>query len=380
MGWFLHIDMDAFYASVEQALNPRLQGKPVIVGGRDGRGVVTSASYEARKFGVRSAMPAFQARRLCPQGIFLPNRHRAYSEYSRRVFAILKRYSPEVRALSIDEGRLNLAGTERLFGPPLGTADTIIRRIQSELRLPASGGLSASGVTAKIAATRAKPRGLMYVPAGAEREFLAPLGIEAVPGIGPKAQRAFRQKGIRTIGDLMAHGGLADRYLDFEAAPDHPRRHDHSMGHETTFDQPVAGIAQMEKILWELVEELGARLRAEGLHARCLTVKIRSADFRTITRSRTLPFPTCFDHEMFATVSSLVRKNVAPARPVRLLGISASALQRGGWQEPLFNRDRRCSLERLYRGIDELRRKYGEHAIGVATPRHRPVDFPSQGS
>ena len=203
MAWYLHIDMDAFFASVEQVLDPSLRGKPVIVGGREGRGVVTSASYEARKFGVHSAMPGFQARKLCPQGIFLRNRRRAYVDFSQKVFAVLAQYSPEVHALSIDEGLVDLTGTERLFGPPLKTADAIIRRIETDLGLPSSAGLSTSRVTAKIAATMAKPRGLIYVPAGSEKDFLAPLAVEMIPGVGPKTHRALNQKSIKTIGDLL---------------------------------------------------------------------------------------------------------------------------------------------------------------------------------
>ena len=182
MSWFLHIDMDAFYASVEQALDPSLKDKAVIVGGRDGKGVVTSASYEARKFGVRSAMPGFQANKLCPHGIFLPSRHRLYSEYSHKVFAILRQYSPEVHAISIDEGVVDLTGTEKLLGPPLQTADRIIRRIEQELGLPSSGGVSSHRVVSKIAATLAKPQGLIFVDGGEEKNFLAPLPVELVSG------------------------------------------------------------------------------------------------------------------------------------------------------------------------------------------------------
>jgi DNA polymerase-4 len=203
MSWFLHIDMDAFFASVEEALDPSLKGKPVIVGGRNGRGVVTSASYTARKFGVRSAMPGFQAKKLCPQGVFLPNRRRTYVEFSRKVFAILAQYSPAVQALSIDEGVVDLTGTERLFGPPLKTAGDLIGRIERELDLPSSGGLSTSRVIAKIAATLAKPHGLICVPAGAEKDFLAPLGVEMIPGVGPKTHQSLLQRGIKTIGDLL---------------------------------------------------------------------------------------------------------------------------------------------------------------------------------
>ncbi len=178
MSWFLHIDMDAFYASVEEALDPSLKGKPVIVGGRNGRGVVTSASYAAREFGVRSAMPGFQAKKLCPQGIFLPNRRRTYVEFSDKVFAILEHYSPEVHKLSIDEALVDLTGTERLLGPPLKTADAMIRRIENELALPSSAGLSTNRIVAKIAATLAKPHGLIYIPAGAE------IRLSRAPGSG----------------------------------------------------------------------------------------------------------------------------------------------------------------------------------------------------
>ena len=371
MSWFLHIDMDAFFASVEEALDPSLKGKPVIVGGRNGRGVVTSASYAARKFGVRSAMPGFQAKKLCPQGIFLPNRRRVYVEFSDRVFAILEHYSPEVHKLSIDEALVDLTGTERLFGPPLKTADAMIRRIEHELGLPSSAGLSTSRVAAKIAATLAKPQGLVQIPDGAEADFLAPLAVETIPGVGPKTHKSMLQRGINTIGDLMARPELAARYLDLVDTAVHRHSHDHSIGNETTLGQPLTTIAAMEEVLWELVEEVGSRLRQQESFARCLTVKIRYSNFQTITRSRTLVSPTCFDNEIFQVVSDLLRRNIAQGRAVRLLGVSASALQTSGWQEPLLNRERRASFGRLYQGIDKLRRKYGDQAIGAATPRKR---------
>ena len=371
MGWFLHIDMDAFYASVEVALDPSLKGKPVIVGGRNGRGVVTSASYEARKFGVRSAMPGFQAKKLCPQGIFLPNRRRTYVEFSAKVFGILVQYSPEVHKLSIDEALVDLTGTERLLGPPLKTTDEMIRRIEKEVGLPSSGGLSTNRVVAKIAATLAKPHGLIYIPAGCEENFLAPQAVEMIPGIGPKTHKIMLQRGIATIGDLLAQPELAARYLDLGATTTHEHHHDHSIGNETTLSQPLEAIAEMEAVLWDLVEEVGGRLRRQEIFARCLTVKIRYSNFQTITRSRTLPSPTCFDKEIFQVASQLLRQNLAQGRAVRLLGVSASALQDSGWQEPLLDRERRSSFERLYKGIDKLREKYGAETIGAATPRKR---------
>lgn len=371
MGWYLHIDMDAFFASVEQALEPSLKGKAVIVGGRSGRGVVTSASYEARKFGVHSAMPGFQAQKLCPHGIFLPNRHGVYSDFSRRVFAILRHYSPEVHAISIDEGLVDLTGTDRLLGPPLKTADEIIRRIGRELALPSSAGLSTSRVTAKIAATLAKPNGLIYVPNGSEIDFLSPLPVKMIPGIGPKTHKTMLQRGIKTIGELLAHAELARRFLDLSPAGEGERSHDHSIGNETTLDKPLNQTEQMEKVIWELVEEVGARLRKEGFYARCLTLKIRYSDFQTITRSRTLSYPTCFDREIFEVVSDLLRRNVVHNRSVRLLGVSANALQKSGWQESLLDREKRQSWQKLYASIDNLRKKYGDYTVGSAASRNR---------
>jgi DNA polymerase-4 len=371
MRWYLHIDMDAFYASVEQVLEPALRGKPVIVGGRNGRGVVTSASYEARKFGVHSAMPGFQARKLCPEGIFVANHHRQYSEFSHKVFAILRDYSPAVQAISIDEGVVDLTGTDRLFGPPLATAGQIICRIKTELGLPSSGGLSTSRVAAKIAATLAKPNGLIYIPAGSEEDFLRPLSVETIPGIGPKTRKLLTAKGIATIGDLLDQSDLATRYLDLKQTSSGERRHDHSIGNETTLEKPVREKAKMEQVLWDLVEEVGSRLRRENLFARCLTLKIRYTNFETITRSRTLSTPTCFDREIFESTRELLRQNAGHGRSVRLLGVSASALQSSGWQEPLFTSAKRRSWEKLYRGIDQLRQKYGEDAVGTATSKNR---------
>jgi DNA polymerase-4 len=368
--WYLHIDMDAFYASVEQVLDPSLIGKPLIIGGRNGRGVVTSASYEARKFGVHSAMPGFQAKKLCPHGVFLPNRLRIYSEFSDKVFAILDRFSPEVHAISIDEGVVDLTGTEKLFGPPLKTADRIIKEIKAELGLPSSGGVSTSRIIAKIAATLAKPQGLIFVSQGTEREFLGPLDLGLIPGIGPKTQTSLRRKGLETASDLLSRPVLAARFLDLSDDIGRARRHhDHSVGNETTFEA-LTGSERMEQILWRLVEEVGARLRAEKLYTRCLTLKIRYSNFETLTRARTLSSPTCFDREIFDVVQSLLRRNLTRNRAVRLLGVSASALQTSGWQEPLFGQKRQ-SLEKLYSGIDELRRKYGEDTIGSATARKR---------
>jgi DNA polymerase-4 len=371
MRWFLHIDMDAFFASVEQVLDPALRGRPVIVGGRNRRGVVTSASYEARKYGVHSAMPGFQAKKLCPHGVFLPNRRSVYSDFSSRVFAVLDRYSPEVHAISIDEGLVDLTGTERLLGPVVHTAHEIIGKIDNELGLAASAGLSTSRVVAKMAATLAKPHGLVYVPAGSEAAFISPLSVESVPGIGPTTHKALLTRGIKTVADLLQQPHLRHRYLDLDEGEDEGRRHDHSIGNETTLDKQLSAEEKMEEVLWELIEEVGGRLRQEGYRARCITLKIRYSNFKTITRSRTLSTPTCFDREIFAAVRDLLKKNLAAGATVRLLGVSASALVTSGWQESMFEIEKRLSYEKLYRGIDRLRDKYGEESIGVAKPHPR---------
>jgi DNA polymerase-4 len=252
----------------------------------------------------------------------------------------------------------------------LKTADVMIKRIDAELKLPSSGGVSTNRVVAKIAATLAKPHGLIFVPAGTERDFLAPLDVNMIPGVGKKTHENLLKRGIRTIGDLMAHPELGERFLNFTDSEQGHRRHDHSMGSETTF-VPLQDPTRMEAILWELVEEVGVRLRKEEFYTRCVTLKIRYSNFQTITRARTLPSPTCFDREIFSVVRDLLRENLAANRAVRLLGVSASQLQQSGWQESLFHREKRQSLENLYRGIDNLREKFGESAVSIAAARKR---------
>lgn len=314
-------------------------------------------------------MPGFQARKLCPQGIFLPSRRRVYSEYSEKVFALLDEYSPEVHAISIDEGLVDLTGTERLLGAPLKTSHEIINRVNAELGLPCSGGLSTSRVLAKIAATYAKPHGLIFVPAQAERSFLSPLPVKAIPGVGPKTHEELSQRGIKTIADLLKHPDFRKRHLDLDDSEPEDRVHDHSIGNETTLDKPIQKIEEMEEVLWRLIEEVGGRLRHHGSHARCITLKIRYSNFKTITRSQTLQTPTCFDREIFEVARHLLKKNITRGGSIRLLGVSASNLQSKGWQESIFDHGKRKTLERLYRGIDQIREKYGDEAIGTAKPQ-----------
>ena len=371
MALYLHIDMDSFYVSVERVLDPSLEGKPVMVGGGAGRGVVTSASYEARQYGVRSAMPGFQARRLCPDGIFVPGRRGVYSEFSRKVFDLLRCFSPDVRAFSIDEGLVNLTGTERLMGHPIRTANEIIDRIKRDLGLPSSGGLATHPTLAKIAATAVKPRGLLYVPPGSEERFLGPLDVSAIPGVGPKTHRELVGRGIATVAQLLAHPRLGRRYLDLERTTESGRAHEHSIGSETTLAQLLTDAAAMEQVLGGLVGDVAARLRRQGGRARRITLKLRYSDFKTITRSRTLKAPTCFDVDIFKVARELLASNLTPRRPVRLLGISTSGITTEGWQDSMFDYRERASMDELYKGIDRLRHKYGEDTVTLGAGKNR---------
>jgi DNA polymerase-4 len=225
---------------------------------------------------------------------------------------------------------------------------------------------------AKIAATLAKPNGFVHVPFGSEAAFLSPLPVEAIPGVGPKTHYKLLRRGVKTIGDLLGNHELRLRFLNLEASSQADRSHGHSIGNETTLDTPLKNSDKMEEVLWELVEEVGSRLRKEGSYTRCITVKIRYINFKTITRSRTLSTPTCFDREIFEVARHLLKRNLAHASTVRLLGVSASSLLSSGWQESIFDVQKRRSWEKLYRGIDQLRQKYGEETIGTAIPHVRP--------
>src|ERR1700758_624348 len=305
----LHVDMDAFFVSVELLERPELRGRPVVVGGqKDQRGVVTAASYEARKYGVHSAMPLRTAGRLCPHAIFLDGHHEKYGEWSERVATILARFSPVVEMVSIDEAYLDLAGTERVHGPPFATADKLLRIITRETALPCSGGLATTRLTAKVASDQAKPGGLVWVPPGCEARFLAPLPVRKIPGIGEVTEKALRALGIETVeqlaavlqeklekifgqwGDALfrkARGGDSYEFV-IDAEPK-------SILHNHTFGEDTSDVAEMESLLSHLSQKACKRLREAGLSARTLTLTIRYAGFETYTRSKTLPEPIHFD-------------------------------------------------------------------------------------
>src|SRR5712692_5778126 len=317
----LHVDMDAFFVSVELLERPELRGKPVVVGGRpDQRGVVSAASYEARKYGIHSAMPLRTARRLCPQAIFLDCRHTLYSEWSDRVATILAKFSPVIEMVSIDEAYLDLAGTERLHGPPLAAADKLLRAITGTTGLPCSGGLAATRLVAKVASDQAKPRGLVWVPAGCEQRFLAPLPVRKIPGIGEITERALRALGIETVEQIAAvpqeklekifgqwgtalyrkaRGGDSYEFV-IDAEPK-------SISHNHTFGEDTADTQAMEAMLSLLSQKACKRLREAGLQTWTLILTIRYAGFDTRTRSRTLTEPVQLDADIFRNFLALFR-------------------------------------------------------------------------
>jgi DNA polymerase IV len=369
----LHIDMDAFFVSVELLERPDLRGLPVVVGGqRDQRGVVSSASYEARRFGIHSAMPLRTAAKLCPQAVFLDGHHDLYGKWSDRVAEILAKFSPTVEMASIDEAYLDFAGTERLHGPPLAAAHKLLREITGTTGLPCSGGLGATRLVAKVASDQAKPRGLVWVPLGSEARFLAPLSVRRIPGIGRVTEAALNGLGIETVGQLQqlelarleeifgrwgtalfrkAHG--IDSYEFFVDAE--PK----SLSHNQTFGTDTNNRALLESTLSYLCQKASKRLRDAGLHARTVTLTLRYADFTTITRSHTLQEPTDLDTEFLKAFSHLFARTWDGKALLRLVGVDLSSFSVGSGQLELLDPGRREKLERLARATDKLRDRFG---------------------
>ncbi len=371
----LHVDLDAFFAAVEQRDRPELRGKPVIVGGGgpNDRGVVSTASYEARAFGVHSAMPLRTAGRLCPHGIFLPVDGTKYLAVSRDVMAVLRTFTPLVEPISIDEAFLDVTGSSRLFG----TGEAIGRRIKDEIRaavgLTISVGVARTKLVAKIASDLQKPDGLVVVPPGTEAEFLAPLEISRLWGVGAKSAAVLREYGVRTIGDLAAlpsdllvrrfgkHGAsLGERARGMDADPVGDRDAAKSVGHEHTFDVDTSDPEVIERTLLGMSEGVAGRLRDSGVRATTITVKIRDTAFRTITRQRTLPEPTDLTEPIFRTAMDLARAETRGVR-IRLLGVTASGLGERE-QLSLFETDDR-RRRRVVEAADAVRHRYGERAI-----------------
>ena len=385
MRTYFHVDMDAFFVSVEELYDPSLKGKPVVVGGRPNeRGVVSAASYAARKFGVHSAMPLRTAYKLCPQAIFVDGHPERYRECSEKVFEVLTGFTPVVEMASIDEAYLDITGTERLYGPPLKAAHILHDRMKSATKLNCSIGISASRMVAKIGSDQAKPNGVLWIIPGTEANFLAPLDVRKVPGVGKVTEKNLHALGIRKVGDLAkldeafleerfgkwglalagkSHGLDAGGWYDAEIGEDAGPK---SISHETTFDEDTADVERIESTLAHLCEMVARRLREHGLEARTLQLKLRYSDFSTITRAHTPPRATQLDTEMYAEIRDLFRRNWRPGAKVRLLGVHASGWAEGDEQMDLLGEDRHEKWKQTMAAADRLRDRFGEKAVGLA--------------
>ncbi len=371
--WIMHVDMDAFYASVEILDNPDLKGLPVIVGGRSARGVVSTCSYEARKFGVHSAMPLFEARRLCPHGVYLPVRPHRYAEMSGKIMAIFRETSPLVEQLSIDEAFLDLTGMERLGGAET-IAHQVQDRIQEELKLSASVGLAPNKFLAKLASDMDKPHGFVKITPEEAETMLAPMPVTKIFGIGRSAEDKLKQFGIEKIGQLASADVTILRKVfginaeqvkrlarGLDERPVVNEEEAKSIGKENTFDYDLTDFESCRDEVLDLSGQVGWRLRRENLAGHTVTLKVKFADFHTITRSSTGDRLIAWDEEIFSLAEQMLRKiNVKPG--VRLLGVSVSNLFRPE-DEPVlgFAEDER--MQRRNRAIDSLKSKFGENII-----------------
>ncbi len=385
MKTIFHVDMDAFFVSVEELFDASLKGKAVVVGGRPNeRGVVSAASYEARKFGVHSAMPLRTAARLCPHAIFVDGHPTRYREYSARVRETLDRFSPLVEMASIDEAYLDMSGTQRLHGPPLHAAHALHEIMKSETRLNCSIGISTARLVSKVASDQAKPNGILWIVPGSEAAFLAPLDVRKIPGVGKVTEKNLHLLSIRKVGDLarLDEGFLAERFgkwglalagkargLDaggwFDSdvgANSDPK----SISHEHTYNEDTSDLTILESTLARLSEMVGRRLRENGMHARTLQLKLRYSDFSTITRAHSVERPTQIDTEIFNQARALFLKNWKPGARVRLLGVQASSFEETHEQLDLLDEGKHERWQQALAAADRLRDKYGDSAVSLA--------------
>ena len=380
-----HVDMDAFFVSVEELYDASLKGRPVVVGGqRHERGVVSAASYAARKFGVHSAMPLRTAAKLCPQAIFVEGHPERYRECSEKVFAVLTSFSPLVEMASIDEAYLDMTGTARLHGPPLKAANTLHQRMKAQTQLNCSVGIGTSRLIAKVSSAQAKPNGVLWIVPGEEAKFLAPLDVREIPGVGKVMEGQLHALGIKKVSDLakLAEGELEDRFgkwglalvgkargedaggwFDNEVGADIEAK---SISHEHTYNEDTADASQLEATLMRLSEMVGRRLREANVHARTIQLKLRYKDFTTITRAHTLPAPTQLDTEIFGQIRALFHKNWKKGTQVRLLGVQAASFTECTGQLDLLAGSRQQRWKNALDAADRLRDKFGESSVKLA--------------
>ncbi|MBU0675312.1 MAG: DNA polymerase IV [Proteobacteria bacterium] len=379
----IHLDMDAFYASVEELDNPEYRGKPLVVGGLSDRSVVSAASYAARKFGIHSAMPMTQAKKLCPHGFFLPIRMRRYQELSSHIMDIFHRITPIIEPISLDEAFLDVTGSIGLFGPGPEIARKLKEMIKAETGLTGSAGVASSKLVAKIASDLEKPDGLTIVPVGHEAAFLDPLPIGKLWGVGRTTMATLNLMGIRTIGDLgrmpenilTAKFGKHGRHMSQSARGIDPRwvettREAKSIGNEETFATDLTNQEHLKRELLALAIRVGKRLRSHGLAGKTVTIKVKYHDFKIISRAVTLVTPTNDGKEIFRQGRQLLSKTEAGKKPVRLLGISVSNLgaENAPRQGLLFGHGRdRSKPQELNRAMDRITEKYGNSGIRPGT-------------
>ncbi|MDQ6760690.1 MAG: DNA polymerase IV [Acidobacteriota bacterium] len=385
MKTFFHIDMDAFFVSVEELFDPALKGRPVVVGGRpDQRGVVSAASYAARKFGVHSAMPLRTAHRLCPQAIFVEGHPERYRDYSRKVFQVLNTFSPRVEMASIDEAYMDLSGTARLHGPPLQAAHSLHQAVANATGLRCSIGISTSRMVAKVASDQAKPNGVLWVLPGEEARFLAPLDVRKIPGVGKVTEKNLHACGIQKVGDLAAleetflgqrfgqwglalagkaRGRDAGAWFDGEVGEHSDPK---SISHEHTFNQDTAEDDVLQATLARLSELVGRRLREQNLYARTVQLKLRYSDFSTITRAHSLDHGTQLDTEIFSQARALFLSHRKPGAAIRLLGVHTSGFEQAEGQLNLLDEPRSDRWRKALSAIDSIRDRFGEDAVSLA--------------
>lgn len=397
-----HIDMDAFFVSVEEILDPSLKGKPVIVGGaKDQRGVVSAASYAARKYGVHSAMPLRTAAKLCPDGVYLDGHMDLYREYSGKVHTILCRFSPKVEMASVDEAYMDMTGTARLLGPPLKAAHALHQSIGDELGLNCSIGIGASRVVAKISSDLAKPNGVLFVMPGHEARVMAGLPVRKMPGIGKVTEARLHELGIRTFADLTSRADLDQQFGAYGSAMSGKARGEDaggwfdeeigdgapkSISHEHTFNEDTADIQVLETTLARLSEMVARRLREQSFEARTIQLKLRYANFETITRAHSLSEPTTSDRVILLQIRKLFQDNWKPGAKIRLLGVHLS-----GFDSPSvsgsFNFDESERWKQALSAADRLRDKYGNSAVHIGSAlkadirertHENPADIPGR--